>query len=201
MNFLCWSKLFLSSRAPRPLSSSFRSAVLSPLTAWCSWGAKQIGWWSALRPWWSSLWRSDSDSLTVLFVQVSLDMFLVNSLCLSRLPLKVELSSTTLTFTMRRMTTAASVRIMKIGAVGLWAASPRGGVAAAVALIGCPPAEAVAATTCKTGETMMTWAHAGAPLLPREGEEEGVVLHETCPWDPHTTGEGETYTYVIYFWF
>ncbi len=191
MNFLCWSQIFLSSRAPRPPSSSFRSAVLSPLTAWCLWGAKRTGWWSALRPCWSSLSRSDSDSLTELFVQVSLDIFLINPLCLSRHPLKVELSSMILTFMMSRMTTAASVWCMKIGAVGLWAASPRGGVAAAVALIGCPPAEAVAATTCKTGETMMTWAHAGGPLLPREGEEEGVVLHETYPWHPQPTGEGE----------
>lgn len=93
----------------------------------------------------------------------------------------------------------ASVVRMKSGAVGPWEASLRGGVAAEVALIECPPVEVVVATTCRTGETMMTWAHAGAPLHPREGGEEGVVPRETCPWDPHTTGEGEPHWYIFLF--
>lgn len=59
---------------------------------------------------------------------------------------------------MRPTTMAASVRCMKSGAVGQWEASLlEGGVAAEEeALIECPPVEAVVATTCRTGETMMT---------------------------------------------
>lgn len=92
----------------------------------------------------------------LLFVTVVLYMFLINSLSLSRLPLKDELSSTTLTFTTRPTTMVASVVRMKSGAVGPWEASLRGGVAAEAALIECPPVEVVVATTCRTGETMMT---------------------------------------------
>lgn len=57
---------------------------------------------------------------------------------------------------MRPTTMVASVRCMKSGAVGQWEASLLGGVAAEEALIECPPVEVVVATTCRTGETMMT---------------------------------------------
>lgn len=57
---------------------------------------------------------------------------------------------------MRPTTMVASVRCMKSGAVGQWEASLLEGVAAEEALIECPPVEVVVATTCRTGETMMT---------------------------------------------